>query len=308
MSARCRVAVTLIELLVVVAIITILVGLTVPAVQKVRGAAERATCSNNLKQIALATHTYHDTMGRFPPNAQPAPGARPQYGPQTHGWSWLAVILPYLDQPALFAQTGLPNRTLYDGRDAAAATVAVFRCPSGWMKSPRADAADLGVWNPPFIPVGVTNYKGVAGSNWAWGDSRWRHKGANGSSDGLDDGDGLFYRSDARRITRLTDILDGTSTTFMVGEDVPELNHWCSWPYANNAVGTCAIGPNARQTNGQPYDPWDWHNVYGFRSRHPGGLQFATADGSVHFVSDGIALDTYRALATIRGGEVAALP
>jgi prepilin-type processing-associated H-X9-DG protein len=106
----------------------------------------------------------------------------------------------------------------------------------------------------------------------------------------------------------LTDITDGTSNTFMIGEDVPSKNRWCSWPYANNAVGTCAIAPNARRPGGGEYDPGDWQNVYSFRSRHSGGLQFAYADGSVHFVSNSIDLSVYRAMATIRGGEVVSAP
>ncbi len=93
----------------------------------------------------------------------------------------------------------------------------------------------------------------------------------------------------------------------MIGEDIPRLDAWCSWPYSNDANGTCAIAPNL-QKNGQPYPPLDWENCASFRSRHPGGVQFVCAYGTVHFISDGIALPVYRALATIRGGEMTALP
>ena len=157
---------------------------------------------------------------------------------------------------------------------------------------------------------------GVSGAN--WGDdllgiganikTDWRNPGSNGSFDGHSRGDGIFYRMDFQRPLRLTQISDGTSNTFMIGEDVPALDIYSSWPYSNNATGTCAIPPNVRGPNGQPYPPSNWENGESFRSRHPGGVQFACADGSVRFISDGIALPVYRALATIRGGEAASVP
>jgi prepilin-type processing-associated H-X9-DG protein len=85
-------------------------------------------------------------------------------------------------------------------------------------------------------------------------------------------------------------------------------NTHCAWPYANAAVGTCAIAPNARQLDGTEFAPTDYANVFSFRSRHPGGLNFAHADGSVRFLSDAITLAVYRALATIQGGEVVPPP
>src|SRR5262249_6419611 len=113
----------------------------------------------------------------------------------------------------------------------------------------------------------------------------------------------IFYRDDWKAKLTLIRIKDGTSNTFMVGEDVPTKNRHCSWPYSNNAVGTCGIPPNAKNAAGVEYSPSDWPNVYSFHSRHPNGLQFALADGSVRFVSDSIALPIYRALATAKGGE-----
>jgi prepilin-type processing-associated H-X9-DG protein len=94
----------------------------------------------------------------------------------------------------------------------------------------------------------------------------------------------------------------------MLGEDVPAKNRWCSWPYANNAYGTCAIPPNVRGPAGVEYDPLNWQNTWSFRSRHPGGLNFAYADASVHFVNDSLTLSVYRAMATIRGGETTQAP
>ncbi len=300
---------TLIEVLVVIAIIGVLVALLVPAVQRVREAANRAECGNDLHQIALGVHQFHNAMRRLPYNQWAGQNGA---GPNRQDWSWLARILPYVEQQNIYRAGNIPTATLlYSG--VMDAQITVFLCPSdasSWT-GPRLDAGNL-----QGIPVGQTNYKGVSGVN--WGDdllgiganfkTDWRNPGTNGSFDGHSEGDGIFYRMDFRRRLPLTHITDGTSNTFMVGEDVPALDIWCSWPYSNNANGTCAIPPNAKGPNGQPYPPDNWENCESFRSRHPGGVQFACADGGVRFISDGIALPVYRALATIQGGETAAPP
>ena len=303
-------AMSLIELLIVIAIIAILIGLLLPAVQKVRAAASGLRCKNNLRQIALAVHAFHDVEGRLPYGQLGGPYG---VGPDSRAWSWLARVLPHLEQDNVYRQGSIPNKTLRQS-GVADRDINVFLCPSDRPLGAGQRQYSSDVFG---FPVGNTNYKGVSGANWGddtYGigpniDTDWRNAGTNGSFNGLDLGDGMMYRTDSARGLRLTSVTDGTSNTFMIGEDVPANNVWCSWPYANNAYGTCAIPPNVElRYQGPQYKPGDWQNLWSFRSRHAGGLHFATADGAVRFIADTIDLPTYRALATIQGGEVAAVP
>jgi prepilin-type processing-associated H-X9-DG protein len=161
------------------------------------------------------------------------------------------------------------------------------------------------------MAVGQTNYKGVAGDNWAWGNYPFTPAG--GNADALDAGDGFFYRRDLVRKLTLPQIQDGTSNTFMIGEDCPENNIHCAWPYSNTATGTCAIPPNIGrlpfiEPAGVDVTPGNWPNVYSFRSKHSGGLNFAMGDGSVRYISQSIDLVAYRAAASTNGGETVSLP
>lgn len=307
---RCRRGLTLLELLVVLAIIGVLIALLLPAVMKAREAASRMTCTSNLRQLALAVHAYQDAQGALPCGQFLGTyGA----GPDSHAWSWLARLLPYLEQQNLSQAGGIPVNTLA-ASGVLGDRVSLFFCPSD-------NAGAVGVTenagNMQGVAVGLTNYKGVSGANWGMDlqgntwvhlQTDWTNPGTNGSYDGLDNGDGMMFRSDGKRHFSLLFVADGTSNTFMLGEDVPALNDWCSWPYANNAYGTCAIPPNVRPPGGGSYNPNDWQNTWSFRSRHPGGVNFALADGSVHFVADTIDLGVYRALATVAGGETVSLP
>lgn len=309
---RQKSAFTLPELLVVIAILAALIGLVLPAVQKAREAANRLHCANNMKQLALGAQVFHESHNHIPTGQvgphRPKPG-QPSFGwgPDSYGWSWLARLLPYIEQDSLYKQGRIPQTTLRQS-GIADQRIGLFLCPSdsAYNAGPRTVAGNLDGFS-----VGHTNYKGVSGAN--WGDDKgerkqintdWRNQGTNGSYDGLIQGDGMMYRSDYQRKLSFTEVDDGVSNTFMLGEDVPEKNRWCSWPYSNNAYGTCAIPPNVKRPSGGEYHPNNWHNTWSFRSRHPGGLQFAYADGSVHFISNSIALPTYRAMATISGAEL----
>lgn len=309
-----RRAFTLAELLVIIAILATLLALLMPAVQKVREAANRAQCRNHLRQVCLAVHQYetthkrlpHGTVGPFKPVAgQPNYG----WGPDSYGWSWQARLLPFIDETNLYEEGGIPNKTLR-ASGICDRRIPLFLCPSddAWYAGPRLDAGNL-----TDFPVAHTNYKGVSGSN--WGDDKgeghvfnlpFRNKGTNNSYDGLIEADGAMFRADGLYRLRLSHILDGLSNTFLLGEDQPRKNPWCSWPYANNAYGTCAIPPNFDRPAGA--SPLGWYYTWSFRSAHPGGVHFALADGAVRWIGNDIDLSLYRALATIRGAERAAVP
>jgi prepilin-type N-terminal cleavage/methylation domain-containing protein/prepilin-type processing-associated H-X9-DG protein len=323
-----RRAFTLIELLVVIAIIAILIGLLLPAVQKIREAANRMKCSNNLKQLALACHNYHDVNGTLPRNGSALHLLDSHNrGPQGQGtgccglngtprWSWIARSLPFVEQDNLALQGNIDigNANTTGARAAVAAVLPVLTCPSDTTKPrTRTTSADLG-----GITVAVTSYKGVSGSNWGQDffgvtnnqdfSTPYRNQGANGSFNGLEKGDGMFWRSDIRDGSMsFAAVTDGLSNTYMIGEDVPEFIAWNAWAYPNGAIGTCAIPPNTGVTIpplGAAAGFGQWPTRYSFRSRHTGGLQFAMGDGSVRFVRDSIPLNVYRATASISGGEV----
>ena len=293
---------TLIELLVVVGIVAVLIGLLLPAVQKVREASARAACQNNLKQLALAVHSYESGQRRLPPNTQGFAGSWRDWPGQfgQRSWSWLARLLPHLEHGTLYTQAGIPDKSFGESLSSIAQPISLLFCPSDGAKEAGSalDRANLA-----GIPVGLTNYKGVGGSNWCWGDHA--SVGPTGECDGLKAGNGLFYREDWRYPRRFAQISDGTSNTLLVGEDIPSLNAHCSWPYSNNAVGTAAIPLNTPRDRSVS-NIMDWESLYSFRSRHPGAAQFGMADGSVRLLRDSISLPVYRGMATIAGGEVAA--
>jgi prepilin-type N-terminal cleavage/methylation domain-containing protein len=287
-----RLAFTLIELLVVIAIIGVLIGLLLPAVQKVRESANRTQCFNNLKQIGLAMHSYHDQAGSFPVGYyDPTPWPQLDNGP---GWGWGAFLLPYLEEVNLWRQINFK----LDVGDPAHATVRntflkVFWCPSDDLL-------------PSFT---VTD----GGSN-SWTLAQGNYVACNGN-DGVDDfttppHTGAFIRS----ITgfRIPEIQDGLSNTFFVGDRTMKLSYatWIGGPTgalnpflqapgnfgAEVTLLMCHAGPTGPNTPGV-------FDADSTSSPHKIGVQFLFGDGSCHFISNGIDITTWMALATRAGGE-----
>ncbi len=305
---------TLIELLVVIAIIAILIALLLPAVQQAREAARRSTCRNNLKQLGLALHNYHDQFSQFPINWM-SDTSWAGWNENTNGASWMLRILPNMDQAPLYKLYNQRGNER-DNRRISTRVIPAYLCPSdstsegtNGIERSRANASNT---TRQGIALGnrrtVTNYKACAGNNWAWG--RWHFRESVGryanSWNGLDLGNGFICRGRARPIsTRLRDITDGPSNTFAMGEAVPM---WCThtwWYWFNTCTATTAIPLNAPARPGRTLqqDWGNWPDNYSFKSRHVGGGHFAMCDGSVRFVSQNINLNLYRYLGSIQGNE-----
>ena len=286
-----RRAFTLIELLVVIAIIAVLIGLLLPAVQKVREAASRIKCANNLKQIGLALHNYEGANGRFPPGYT---DARPLSAPGP-GWGWHAYLLPFVEQSGLHTQLD-PEHTVF-GNGALVTTpsaqtltpLSVFRCPSD--PGPPTNAT--------YDGHATASYRGVA---WSRPETAMGPRGLMIMN--VDNPNGVIYRNSR---TRVADVADGMSNTAFVAEVCLDerRDKWGGiWAGANrkDQYGLWisgvfwAIDEGAFRLNG----PDKWASC----SPHPGGAGLLLGDGSVRFVRDTADPRIPADMASRAGGEV----
>ena len=320
-SLRRKEAFTLIELLVVIAIIGILVGLLLPAIQAAREAARRAQCTNNLKQIGLAFHNYHDTHRVFPSGVL-CGEEHTWHG----GWAWGAYILSYLEQDHLFDVLEVGAARLTTKIELGKTRVEPYICPSD--SNPEINT-QRPLWEPnaSWSPVGTSNYVGNAGTTpirntVGPGPSHCAHEDTPANvANYMNYYTGVLF---PRSGVQFRDITDGTTSTMLVGErdyqDSDHGNHeaaiwighierWHIEPFLYNLVtiGTPSLQINAADlSSGSPAantpdcwpntacgDPYGVTEADSWSSQHPGGAQFVRCDGSVQFLAETMDQDTF---------------
>jgi prepilin-type N-terminal cleavage/methylation domain-containing protein/prepilin-type processing-associated H-X9-DG protein len=333
MRAQVRRGFTLIELLVVIAIIAVLIALLLPAVQAAREAARRAQCTNNMKQLGIALHNYHDVVGAFPTSFW-----RNTLNPDgttdiANRHSWMSMILPYIEQTAVYnamnfslavggplyasgTGTVLVNDCGPLNATATMTLINVFTCPTdpgGNYARPGAglDRVDQGV-GPNNNSGPKLSYTGNFGDNhnddpnwWLFPNPPFARNNGYGEANTET---GLMCRSGGT--TSMRDVTDGLSNTFAAGETLFETCNWWTWPNPNgttcgSSCPICYMGVTQHNFDANsPYDSFNWRVGFGWRSMHPGIVNFLFGDGSVKSVKCSINRITYRALSTRNKGEV----
>jgi prepilin-type processing-associated H-X9-DG protein/prepilin-type N-terminal cleavage/methylation domain-containing protein len=318
MSTRRRAGFTLIELLVVILIIAALIALLLPAVQAAREAARRAQCTNNLKQLALALHSYQDQLGSFPVNSVRFLGDPTCIG---CGWGALytfrALMLPQIEQGALYNAINFSYVYSPYGKGdvyavpvnttVAATLVKTFVCPSDGMGVLGGNGYGAGRTS---VIIPDSNYVASSGTKIQLGNTWGGNAGPSTASD-----NGAMVEFHA---VRLVEILDGTSNTLLLGEfgrgpqNIGGGNWFAAWDATVQRVASAGINqaytaplPFADKMTPSSQPPQSGPQSYmGFGSYHPGGANFAFCDGSVRFLKSGTNQRVLSALATRAGGEV----
>ncbi|TWU21822.1 DUF1559 family PulG-like putative transporter [Bythopirellula polymerisocia] len=334
-------AFTLVELLVVIAIIGVLVALLLPAVQAAREAARRIQCSNNLKQLGLGALNYESARAYFPISY--GTGWDNAGGIDQPGAGWILSTLPYLEQQSLYDRFAaasafegkMPKTNICPDRPPRPRNAGISSAPAcdlmeiqlASLHCPSDDAETEEEIPPNWArKVATTSYKGVLGDTWLGSSGQsgsvFHNNSARYPSGNYDTIDprysasnprdchhdtrcrGIFFRQTLREPIKISSISDGMSNTAMVGEDIVALNGHSVAFYADGDWNSCNIPLNYGTNTPNPTAfRNDWSNARGFKSRHPGGVQFVYADGSVHFLVDATDHGLFRASCTRNEGE-----
>jgi prepilin-type N-terminal cleavage/methylation domain-containing protein len=293
-TANCKQGFTLIELLVVIAIIAVLIALLLPAVQQAREAARRSQCKNNVKQLGLALHNYHDTNNVFPLNNSAATWGRTER-------SGFVGMLPFLDQTPMYNQMNMSATGLVAPNLIFTQTpLPILLCPS----DPDSMRIMNGTDDASSIQVAMTDYAFNVGdySNGS------QTTGANGGGQNMPYGNsvtsagrGLFSRYGWSAAMR--DVTDGTSNTFAIGECI---GAWCGWQHGwgFQSFATTAYPINWNNSGFRNAAAPGNAECIGYRSQHVGGAHFLMTDGSVRFLSENLSGLVFCALASRAGNEV----